>query len=134
MRLVCYQINTVILRVGCDPQPEEKLYFGTVDDVQKDLKEFEKTLAQALIVHANDLDMVPVLMNRRAVVQHLLDQDWDKLPKYPQVGAGQSQLRFKENPNVAFINQVKVSIRGEKSNDETVKPPIHIALPPGVRL
>lgn len=132
MRSVCYQINTVILRVGCEPQPEEKLYFGTVDDVVKDLKEFEKTITQALIVHATDLNMVPVLLNRRAVVQHLLDQDFDKLPVYPNVGAGQSQMRFRENPQVAFINQVKVSIRGEKSNDEYK--PIHIALPPGVRL
>jgi hypothetical protein len=99
MRLVCYQINTVILRAGCEPQPEEKLFFGTVDEVQNDLKEYEKTNAQALIVHANDLDMVPVLLNRRAVVQHLLDQDFDKIMRYPQVGAGQSQTAVQRKPS-----------------------------------
>lgn len=134
MRSVCYQINTVVLVVGCEPQPEDRIFFGPVEDVVKDLKKAETDLAQAMIVHANDLDTLPVLMNRNMVVKHLLSQDLDKLPVYPSIGTGQSQQRFKENPNIAFINQVKVTIRGEKDPNEKVDKPLNILIPPGVRL
>lgn len=110
------------------------MFFGPVEDVAKDLEAAAKSLAQAQIVHANDFDTLAVLMNRAAVIKHLREHDLDKLPVYPVIGTGQSQLRFKENPNVAFINQIKVSIRGDKAVDEKVNTPLNIVLPPGVRL
>lgn len=134
MRSVCYIVEMVVLQQGQDPKPEHKLFFGPVNEVLEELKDAAKNLAQAKLVHANEPETLVVLMNRESVIDHLINQDLNKLPRFPMVGTGQSQARFRECPTIAFINEIKLSIRGETDKDEKVTTPIHILLPPGVRL
>jgi hypothetical protein len=132
MRTVCYIVHTAILTQGEDPQVNENIFFGPVDEVTKELKELQKSNAQAQITHAKDNGVLAQLKNKEQILSTLTSHDLDKLPVFPQFATGQGQCRFECYPSVAFINNIKVSIRGTKAANEPKA--LTILLPPGVRV
>lgn len=134
MRTVCYIVQTMTMQQGNpEPQVEENVFFGPVDEVNKELRDAEKLNAQGQITHANDPPTLAVLKNREQIIKALLTHDLDTLPVHPRFGSGQGQCRFECCPQIIFVNNIKVSIRGTKSSSENHKP-INILLPNGIRI
>jgi hypothetical protein len=129
MRSVCYAIQTVTLKVGQDPAVDDAIFFGPINDVVEELKKLEKLNKQAQIAHATDNEQLAFLMNKEQVIKHLLSHDLDKLPVYPSWGTGESRMRFPCDTNTAYINNVKVSVKGSKEANEPKA--LTILLPPG---
>jgi hypothetical protein len=134
MRIVCYVVHIMKLKQGEDPQVEENIFFGPVDEMNKELRDLERLNGQAQITHALDGEVLAMLKNKEQVFKILLGHDLNKLPVFPLFGAGQGQCRFDCYPNVAFINNIRVSIRGKKADGEPVQKEVGILLPAGVRI